>query len=811
MPLNALYGSGYLPDLGTDSDWSPTTADILAKQNAMYRGPGGMLRSAADWIPENTELPAPQFFMDPRSLSARNMAKGGLNTMANWIQGTPQTEDMIAPMGGTMLAAPVMGLRTGVNAMAEHGIKDYAKAAYLSARHPSEQSILEPHQSLSVPIRAEHDARAPTHHYYVNDTIHAPGNDGSPIDTGYLKELAAQKAREGFKLVADQEQGSAAGNLINAAADSQKTVSDILNKHGLGGVNEITRRAEAERVIHDASRSTNLVSTHAPMRDPNTLSETGTLSTAGHSANVPLPSPTLAGRLRDQQGHTPASSRGSQGPEGRVLPVNDQLSGASELPLAAAVRAALDDPNSYYGIRVTEEPLRVGDRAPESRQWYQDYDSDARLYTPEELAARYPDHNEPLGGTSTVGLTSANDLDAIRQNANNYFGNHMAVVRGKKYTHGNDPGEWVIPDAEVVAAATRKKFGDSLFADNAKASLPGNLINAMGESNRRVDAAGPRDTAAAAARTGQGEFDTEGNRLVRGPSTRQQAKAHGAEPSITAYHGSPHDFDKFSMDKIGTGEGAQAYGHGLYFAENEGVAKSYRDTLAARQNPSMPDGSSANMHDPLVQASTAVERHGSRDAAIKAMEELQRFREESVGGNKRRLAMSSYAFDQEILDALKSNAELPTLSTPGRMYEVRIKADPEHFLDWDKPLAQQPAKVLDALGLKIQSSEGNYNMWEWTHGGRTYTGEVGKGARPGTVEIGGKSLGDLLGDSPETAKALSESGIPGIRYKDAGSRGQDGAGTRNYVVFDAQMIEILKKYGLVGALGAGALAQDNQQ
>lgn len=36
--------------------------------------------------------------------------------------------------------------------------------------------------------------------------------------------------------------------------------------------------------------------------------------------------------------------------------------------------------------------------------------------------------------------------------------------------------------------------------------------------------------------------------------------------AIRAYHASPHDFDKFSMDKLGTGEGAQAYGKGLYFA-----------------------------------------------------------------------------------------------------------------------------------------------------------------------------------------------------------------------------------------------------
>ena len=43
-------------------------------------------------------------------------------------------------------------------------------------------------------------------------------------------------------------------------------------------------------------------------------------------------------------------------------------------------------------------------------------------------------------------------------------------------------------------------------------------------------------------------------------------------PGIKAYHSSPHDFDKFDLAKIGTGEGAQVYGHGLYFAENPAVS-----------------------------------------------------------------------------------------------------------------------------------------------------------------------------------------------------------------------------------------------
>src|SRR4029077_8360868 len=40
--------------------------------------------------------------------------------------------------------------------------------------------------------------------------------------------------------------------------------------------------------------------------------------------------------------------------------------------------------------------------------------------------------------------------------------------------------------------------------------------------------------------------------------------------------GSPHSFEKFDIGKIGTGEGAQSYGHGLYVAENPEVAAAYK-------------------------------------------------------------------------------------------------------------------------------------------------------------------------------------------------------------------------------------------
>src|SRR6185437_4229507 len=61
--------------------------------------------------------------------------------------------------------------------------------------------------------------------------------------------------------------------------------------------------------------------------------------------------------------------------------------------------------------------------------------------------------------------------------------------------------------------------------------------------------------------------------------------ANALNMGIKAYHGSPHDFDAFDLSKIGTGEGAQAYGHGIYMAENPSVAESYRTAGPAGNVP----------------------------------------------------------------------------------------------------------------------------------------------------------------------------------------------------------------------------------
>ena len=60
--------------------------------------------------------------------------------------------------------------------------------------------------------------------------------------------------------------------------------------------------------------------------------------------------------------------------------------------------------------------------------------------------------------------------------------------------------------------------------------------------------------------------------LLQGGENLASPRTLNPQTGAIVWHGSPHKFDKFDSSKIGTGEGAQAYGHGVYFAESPDVA-----------------------------------------------------------------------------------------------------------------------------------------------------------------------------------------------------------------------------------------------
>lgn len=242
----------------------------------------------------------------------------------------------------------------------------------------------------------------------------------------------------------------------------------------------------------------------------------------------------------------------------------------------------------------------------------------------------------------------------------------------------------------------------------------------------------------------------------------QAITGHSAAPpmdlpkGITAYHGSPYDFDKFDLSKIGTGEGAQAYGHGLYFAENEGVAKNYRDTLGGA------DRVEFNGKPIWQRGQTTLGRVDLPQDQQLALDAITRFSDPQQAANFLRGRSPQYeapGFHDARLEAI-ALLEQGKMTAPsaGKMYQVNINADPEHFLDWDKPLSEQSQKVQEA----IQNSDYAY------HAQRAW-GDSWKG------KTGGQFVGEIAGDSPDTSQALRQAGIPGIKYLDQGSRTNNGS------------------------------------
>jgi hypothetical protein len=240
------------------------------------------------------------------------------------------------------------------------------------------------------------------------------------------------------------------------------------------------------------------------------------------------------------------------------------------------------------------------------------------------------------------------------------------------------------------------------------------------------------------------------------------------QKGIRAYHGSPHDFDRFDMSKIGTGEGAQAYGHGLYFAENPAVAADYKSKLSTL----------ANVNQSAVDSNALyyLQRNKFDKAAARAeLEDALRMK--LPDGHPSIQAINSY--------------------NPGKMYEVNINAHPDQFLDWDKPLSGQ--NVISQLEI-LQQLQEQYNR----------AASMMRGAKAQDVgELTGRDLAErVLGGGQRTSDQLREAGIPGIKYLDQGSR-TAGEGSRNYVVFDDKLIDIIKKYGWAAVAPMLGLTAEN--
>ena len=236
-------------------------------------------------------------------------------------------------------------------------------------------------------------------------------------------------------------------------------------------------------------------------------------------------------------------------------------------------------------------------------------------------------------------------------------------------------------------------------------------------------------------------------------------RAPSGSLAVNVWHGGPHrwaaepgfPYGRPRLDKMGTGEGAQAYGPGFYTGEAQGVAKTYK----------APEGFYKRITgqlDPKTETAFDLIEGGASTSDV--ME----------------LMLSKYGGDisfDEVIKAIDGARDVG--AGQGTLYKLDIPdADAAKMLDWDKPLSQQSKSVQD--GLKKAAP--------------TLDIEGRDSVMTGGVFL--EKFGGLQDNMRENvARQLSDVGIPGVKYLDQGSRGA-GDGTRNYSIWDQDVLDRTK-------------------
>lgn len=306
---------------------------------------------------------------------------------------------------------------------------------------------------------------------------------------------------------------------------------------------------------------------------------------------------------------------------------------------------------------------------------------------------------------------------------------------------------------------------------------------------------------------------------------------------MMAYHGTPHAFDQFSTEYINTGEGAQAFGWGLYFAQDRGVAKAYRQRLAPSYTETWRIGP-IDLFEKGIMYDYSDLPNGERYLIEMLFIEEQRFVE----------AFERGGIDEaksEVIDYLDYMVNLWKDSSPdvseaakrmiedvrkdfsfsrrddGNLYKVELDVSPDELLLWDRDISEQHPRMFNAI-LGIASDYGitrenapqvfldTYKFNPNQREADSITAE--KGSPRSEQEIKNRlaylvrfgesegfkgqhvyeELAEIFRSDERASSALAEYGVLGVRYDDGQSRAKDvNDRTHNYVIFDDQYINIV--------------------
>jgi hypothetical protein len=262
-----------------------------------------------------------------------------------------------------------------------------------------------------------------------------------------------------------------------------------------------------------------------------------------------------------------------------------------------------------------------------------------------------------------------------------------------------------------------------------------------------------------------------------------QNRDRNLRKQVIAWHGTPHSFDRFTTDKMGTGEGVQAFGWGLYFTDLESIGRDYADKLGnfnLKVNGKTLD-TKIDSKNPLFRVQLSVwGSKNKQDAITKLEDDLSLGRVDRVDAQN---AIDYLIEEVETFESIKESS----------LYKVSLHRgktpDQYTWLEWDKPISDRALEVFQEFngGQEIRLAEPSepISKEDRMTAGQMYKWLEGK--------VGAK----------EASLFLLENGIDGIKFPaESIARGatSDNARGFNYVVFDENAITIEERIQFQKAL-----------
>ncbi len=283
----------------------------------------------------------------------------------------------------------------------------------------------------------------------------------------------------------------------------------------------------------------------------------------------------------------------------------------------------------------------------------------------------------------------------------------------------------------------------------------------------------------------------------------------GTDFNIDALHASPHLFPKFDTAFMGSGEGAQVYGWGLYFATRYGVNEWYfrnfnkNETVVKIDGKSLYDAVAGASGDSLLWRTyylcsgsytkfandlfNEVHHSGWKDRLVEQYKKRIVDCKEKLGSDlsdyNREREKSTLLYNEEILEYYRNlekivaSHDVQAVKQGAINYKVTLKVEDDELLMWDEHITdclRGKPDVYRQANMVASEEMRKYNDG-WLTGGSLY-----------------KALSDALGSPKAASEWLLERGVKGVEYADGGSRGRGGKKYYNYVMFSGDDVVIEK-------------------